>query len=54
MNVNLVVTRAFGTHAKGDLLTDQATVAAILAGEYASHVVRVMSQAAPATPAQEH
>ncbi len=64
MNVILVVTRAFGPHAKGDHLSDPATVAETLAGEYSGHVVRVLAPSAnaasapalsaPATTALEH
>jgi hypothetical protein len=41
MTVHLVVVRAFGPYAKGDLVTAPAEVAEILAGEHAGHVVRV-------------
>ncbi len=46
MNIQLVVVQAFGPHAKGDCITDQAQIQTILAGENASHVVRVSTPAA--------
>ncbi len=46
MNVHLVVVQPFGTHAKGDHITDPADIAAILASEYAGHVVRVLAKEA--------
>jgi hypothetical protein len=45
MDVHLVVVRAFGPYAKGDVVASPAAVAQILAGEHAGCVVRV-------TPAQ--
>jgi len=45
MELHLVVVRAFGPYAKGDVVADAAAVAAVLAGEHAGCVVRV---AAPA------
>ena len=41
MSIQLVVVRSFGTYAKGDVIGDAASVAAILASEQASCVVRV-------------
>lgn len=41
MNVQLVVVRPFGTYAKGDVITDAAQIASVLAGEHAQCVVRV-------------
>ena len=43
MNIQLVVVRSFGNHAKGDTITDQEAIASILAGPYAKDVVRVQS-----------
>ncbi len=42
MQFHLVVVRPFGTYAKGALVTDADTVAAILAGENAADVVRIV------------
>ena len=44
MNVHLVVVRAFGTYAKGDSITDAASISAILGSEAAVNVVRVVMQ----------
>lgn len=41
MDVHLVVVRAFGPHAKGDVIAEPGEVAAVLAGEHAGCVVRV-------------
>lgn len=41
MNYHLVVVRAFGSHAKGDAITDPDTIAEVLAGEQRASVVRV-------------
>jgi hypothetical protein len=41
MNFHLVVVRSFAKYAKGDIITDSATVTEILAGENALCVVRV-------------
>ena len=43
MNVNLVVVRPFAGHPRGALITDPAAIAAILAGEHALGVVRVLN-----------
>ena len=43
MNTTLVVVRAFASHAKGDVVTDPAEIAAILGGEQAHAVVRVIT-----------
>jgi hypothetical protein len=43
MSTTLVVVRPFGGHAKGDAITDAATIAQILAGELAANVVRVFT-----------
>ncbi len=53
MNIQLVVVRGFGPHAKGDCITDPAQIQTILAGENASHVVRIPAPApaAPTSPA---
>lgn len=45
MNITLVVVRPFGAHAKGDVVTDAAAIAQILAGEQAHCVVRVTAPA---------
>ena len=41
MNFHLVVVRSFGKYAKGDIITDSAAIAEILAGENALCAVRV-------------
>ncbi|MBN9510750.1 MAG: hypothetical protein J0I21_16780 [Alphaproteobacteria bacterium] len=41
MTVQLVVVRAFGPHARGDVIADKEIIAALLAGEHAHDVVRV-------------
>ena len=41
MDVHLVVVRAFGPYAKGDVVAEPAAVAQVLAGEHAGCVVRV-------------
>jgi len=41
MNIHLVVVSAFATYAKGDVITDTATMTAILASENHRNVVRV-------------
>ena len=41
MQVRLMVVRAFGAYAKGDVVSDGEAMAAILAGEHAGHVVRI-------------
>jgi len=41
MNVHLVVVRAFGPYAKGEVIADPAAIAAVLGGEQARNVVRV-------------
>ena len=48
MALRLVVVRPFAGHRVGDVITDPAQIAAILAGEQASRVVKV---AVPVTPA---
>lgn len=45
MELHLVVVRAFGPYAKGDVVAQAAAVAAILAGEHAGNVVRVAEPA---------
>ena len=44
MQVQLVVVRAFGAFAKGDIISDTDMVAMVLASENAGCVVRVMAQ----------
>lgn len=39
MNIHLVVTQAFGLHAKGDIISDQSEIQSILASNHAGHVV---------------
>ncbi len=39
MNQHLVVVRPFGDHQKGDLITDPADIASVLASSHADHVV---------------
>jgi hypothetical protein len=41
MTIQLVVVRPFGTYAKGDVIGDAASIAAISASEQATCVVRV-------------
>ena len=41
MTIQLIVVRPFATHAKGDVIGDAASIAAILASEQATSVVRV-------------
>jgi hypothetical protein len=41
MQFELMVVRAFGAYAKGDVVSDAEAIAAILAGENAAHVVRI-------------
>ena len=43
MNYHLVVTRAFGPYAKGDVISDGIVMAQVLADERAHNVVRVAS-----------
>ena len=43
MSIKLVVVRAFGRHARGDMIEDAAEVARVLAGEHAAQVVRVLA-----------
>ncbi len=45
MELHLVVVRAFGRYAKGDMVADPVAVAAVLAGEHAGCVVRVAVRA---------
>lgn len=42
MNIQLVVVRAFGAHVRGDVITDQTQINAILASENADCVVKVL------------
>ena len=51
MNFVLVVTHAFGSHAKGDQITDPSLISQILASENSGYVVRI---AAPAATKLEH
>ncbi len=44
MQFHLMVVRAFGTYAKGDLITDPDAVAAALGGENANAVVRIAAR----------
>ncbi|WP_297370431.1 hypothetical protein [Acidocella sp.] len=44
MTFHLVVLKAFETYKRGDLITDGATVAKILAGPQAGFVVRVAAR----------
>ncbi len=48
MNTHLAVTRAFGPHAKGAIVSDLTIIEAILASDHAGHVVPV--QASCTTP----
>jgi hypothetical protein len=49
MDIHLVVARPFAGYARGDAITDAAKINEILAGEFATHVVRVSG----ATPRRE-
>jgi hypothetical protein len=51
MQIILVVTQAFGPHAKGDHIADPVLISETLASEYSGHVVRIQ---VPITTAQEH
>ncbi len=53
MDTQLVVVRPFGGFARGAVVTDPAKIRAILAGEHALNVVRVLgpSAARPQSPA---
>ncbi len=44
MQFHLVVVRAFGTYAKGDLIADPAAITAVLDSEHASDVVRIVAR----------
>lgn len=44
MQFHLVVVRAFGAYAKGDLITDSETITALLGSENANNVVRIVAQ----------
>jgi hypothetical protein len=44
MQFHLVVVRAFGAYARGDLITDPETIAAVLGSESANNVVRIVAQ----------
>jgi hypothetical protein len=41
MQFELMVVRAFGAYAKGDVVSAAEAISAILAGENAAHVVRI-------------
>ena len=43
MDIHLVVVRPFADLARGDIISDRTRVAAILKGEHAANVVRVIS-----------
>jgi hypothetical protein len=47
MKSHLVVTRAFGPHAKGAIVDDPATIKAILASDHTGHVVQVTTPGEP-------
>jgi hypothetical protein len=51
MTFQLVVVRPFGTYSKGDVIGDAASIAAIMASEQATCVVRVQV-GAPSQPTQ--
>ena len=51
MSVQLTVVRPFGAYAKGQSITDAATIAKVLAGENSTYVVRVT--APPQTSSQK-
>ena len=41
MNIHLVVVQAFGSHAKGDRITDPSEIATVLASDHSGNVVRL-------------
>jgi hypothetical protein len=41
MNQHLVVVRPFAAHQKGDVISDAADIASVLASPHADHVVRI-------------
>ncbi len=45
MTMHLVVVRAFGPYAKGEVIADPAAIAEVLGSEQARNVVRVQSPA---------
>jgi hypothetical protein len=49
MAIKLIVTEPFGGYHKGQEITDQKTVQAILEGSNAAHVVQVQAPEAPAS-----
>ena len=49
MQTTLVVVRAFGSHAIGDLITSATETAQILASEHVNYVVQMVPPAAPFT-----
>lgn len=42
--MHLVVVRPFGRYARGDVISDSAQIATVLAGEHARYVVRVAAR----------
>ena len=50
--MHLIVKQPFGGYAKGDVITDARTVATVLAGENADHVLR-MTPPVDAPPSDE-
>jgi hypothetical protein len=45
MDIKLVVVRAFGRHARGDVIEDASEVAQVLCSEHSACVVRVLNNA---------
>ncbi len=43
MSIKLVVVRAFGRHARGDVIEDEAEIERVLGSEHARQVVRVLA-----------
>ena len=51
MEFRLVTVRPFGTHRKGDVISDPSEIAKILASADAGNVVRIAAPLTPASPA---
>jgi hypothetical protein len=50
MQTTLVVVRAFGSHAIGDLVMSPSEITQILASEHVNYVVQMVPPAAPLMP----
>lgn len=44
MSIKLVVVRAFGAHARGDVIEDESEIGRVLSSEHATCVVRVLAK----------